>query len=255
MFKPLLLTFTLLGLTLPSCHTAPLPPPVNVASQPALDVSQLEFKSKIAAQAYAAQFATIQLPDSNAKSAVAGSVGVIQQLAGAPTDKDKAEALAPVVKALAGDLAAANLAWAKAKDDAIALNQRISELELKIKNERIAAALELQRQLDKVKQEADLATKKIISYVFFGGGFVLGVMAVLTLVYASSVPQLGPRAALAFGTASAAAIGSGIAVIQLLNHPEVVWWGLGIVVAAFIAGIAVVYTNHLHHVSAPQPAK
>jgi hypothetical protein len=222
-----------------------------VKTAPALHAADIEFKGRIDAQADASVYAAMLLQDSNSKTAILGPLGVIKTLVGgSATDQQKTEALAPVLLALQGKLTEAQAGWQRALDEAGALKTQIATLEATVKREREAAAIELARQLqdarDQERRDAEAAQRKLVGWIFFGGGFVLGLLAVGCLVYAPTVPQLGPRAALGFGAASAGAVATGVAVLQLMNHPEVVWWGLGLIAVSVVAALAMIYSNHLH---------
>ena len=253
-------TYLIALLGLHSCSTVPTPPaPANVPHAPALEMSNLEFKGKIAANVASSLYAAQTLPESNEKQAIIGPLKVAASLAGEPSEKDRAEAMAPVMLALAGKLTEAQAGWARATTEAAALKERITQLEQTVKDERTAAAAELTRQLqaarDEARREAEAKTRTIVSWIFFGGSFLLGVAAVLCLVYAGSVPQLGPRAAIGFGGASAVAAATGVGVLQLISHPSVMWWGMGITVGLAVIACVIIYINHLHHIETLTPAK
>lgn len=258
MLKPLLFSLAILGISLPSCHTIPTPPaPAETKSGPAYYAADLEFKGRIEAQSLAANFAAATLPDSNGKIAVQGTVGIISTLtAGTATQKQKDEAMVPVAAALAGKLVEATNGWNKAQTDAAAFKLRIDQLEDQVKQERVAAAAELTRQLqqarDDERSKAEAQIRAIVSWLFFGFGLVCEIAAAIIFFYAGSVPQLGPKAALLAGSAGVVSIGTGIAVLELLSHPTVVWWGIGIVLALVAGALALVYSNHQHAVAAGQ---
>jgi hypothetical protein len=241
------------------CRTVPAPPPANVKSAPLLDAAALEFKGKIEAQTLSAVFAANTLPDGNQKAAILGSLGIVTKLtAGTATQQQKDEAMAPVALALAGKLAEAQAGWAKASAEADVLTAKIKTLTDQIAAERVAAATELQRQLkdanDKAQRDADAKERSIISCVFYGGGFIMGCGAIICAIYAPTVPQLGPKAAMTLGVGAAASIGTAIAVNRLLSHPEVIWWGMGIIAVCCAAAFALIYSNHQHEMAAQAAA-
>lgn len=258
--KPLLLSLSLtLGfLGFHGCQTVPTPPaPADTKSGPVLSASELDFKGRIEAQAQAASYAAKTLPDSNEKVAVQGPIDVIvTQTAGTATQKQKDDAMIPVMLALKGDLDKANANWAAARMDASETRTKLAELQAQVVKERVEAAAELTRQLQQARDEATKAaeaqTRKIVCIIFFGGGFLLLLATAGVFYFSATVPQLGPRVAIFTGGAGGASIATGIAVLTLLNHPAVVWWGLGIVVALVGMAMVAIWYNHLHAVDSGQ---
>jgi hypothetical protein len=245
---------TLAILCLYGCKNVPTPPaPSETRSGPALNLSELEFKGAIESQAKAAKYASNTLPDSNSKAAVQGPIGVVEALtAGTATTKQLESAMVPVLLALKGDLEKANAGWARSRDDAETLRQRLVELQNLVKAEREQAAAELTRQLqearDNAKREADAHIRKLVGYIFFGGGFLLFLVTAGVLYFSATVPQLGPRVALFTGGAAFVSIASGLGIITLLNHPSIIWWGMGIVLALMGMASVAIWYNHLHAV-------
>lgn len=237
-----------------SCHTiSTTPSPPETRSTPARNAAELEFNGRIEANAIASVTAAQSLPDSDAKKAVLGPLGVIEALTlGYATPKQKEDALAPVLLQLAGKYQEAAMNWAKAASEADGLRVKVQQLEQQVRDERIAAAAEITRQLQAVKEQArrdaESAERKLIAYIFFGGGFLLIVAGVVITLYAAQIPQFGPRAGLAVGGAGGASIATGIVILQLLSHPEVIWWGLGISSVLLAIGVETMYRNHKHHV-------
>ncbi len=261
LIKSLLFSVSLAFLGFHGCQTVPTPPaPTETKSGPALNASELEFKGTIEAQGLAATYAAKTLPESNAKSAVQGPVGVITTLTtGTSTQKQRDDAMAPVLLALQGKLTEASVGWEKALSDAATLRNRVSDLEAQVKQERIDAAAELTRQLQAVRDEerrkAEADTRHMISLIFFGGGAILLLATAGVLYFSATVPQLGPRVAIFTGGAGLGLIASGVAILELLNHPAVVWWGLGISCTFLACAATAIWYNHIHAVKSGEIAQ
>jgi hypothetical protein len=100
--------------------------------------------SKASAAVGAAAFAGEQLPPSNAAEAVRGEVGVAAQSLPAPTEADRAEALARVAAALRGDLDTARKGWAAAQSEAQRLTAELATAQQAAQRARDDAAALLQ---------------------------------------------------------------------------------------------------------------
>lgn len=258
MLRPLLFCVSFAFLGFHGCQTVPTPPaPAETKSGPALSASESEFKGQIEAQSLAANYASQTLPDSNAKVAISGPVGVISDLTkGASTQKQRDDAMAPVLLALQGKLTEAQTGWAKAASDAEALRVQVTTLEQTVKQEQISAAAELTSQLTKARSDAEAAAeaqeRRLIGFIFFGGGALCLLATAGVLYFSATVPQLGPRVALFTGGAGVVLIGSGTAILALLSHPAVIWWGLGISTALLACAAVAVWYNHLHALASGQ---
>ncbi len=206
--------------------------------------------SKIAANAEAADFAASSVPDENVKASIKGPISVIRSLAGPATDKDRAEAMALVVKAQAGKLAEANEGWAKARASADAMNAEVARLNSLIEQERAQAKLDLERKLDEANQKADASRKRIITFIFFGIGAIGIAAGPVMLILAGQNPIFGPKIAFSTMAGGAVLIATGIAINSIEKaleaHPWIIYSGIGL---AFVAGIVVLvlmYANHEH---------
>lgn len=234
------------------------PPPTDVKSAPALQGEQADNLSKIGAAAGAQAKALDTLPDSNAKTAAVGENSVIQARAGAVKPGDQAEADARVIAALNGDLVKANAGWSKALAEANTSSTRIAQLEKLVQEERTAAALELQRQLDEARNAAAAKEQLVISLLLFGLGSACIIGAFLVGQMSATIPQFGPRAATGLGLAGGTLIFLGI-IMRVVNrmmdqHPYLFWGSVCVAVAAVIGAGVLIYANHKHHVAnAPQP--
>ncbi len=233
----------------------PVPPPTSLPSSPKLESVEAQKASKISANAEAADVAADKIQDESVKASVKGPISVVRSLAGPATDKDRAEALALVVKAQSGKLSEAQEGWAKARNDADLKNAEIAALKAKIEQEKAFAQAEMEKRLKEASDKANAERKRIITFIFFGlgalgvaGGVVIMILSANPL-YAAN-PLVGPKAGLCAIGAGLSMIGTGIAVNAieraLENHPWIVASGAGIsLVLALVAG-AFIYANHNH---------
>ena len=147
--KPFLSLLCLLPLA--ACalqRPAPLPsPPSPIIITPAPSAAeelatekQATALSKASAAVAAAQVAGGQLAESNAAAAVNGELGVASANLPAPTDADRAEALARTNAALAGDLATARAGWDSARSEAERLRAELGAARLAAERERAESA-------------------------------------------------------------------------------------------------------------------
>jgi len=160
-FLPALSALVLLG----GCDTTgrspviPAPPSPAVITPAPTEQELKEAKtreaqlSKASAAVGAAAFAGEQLPPSNAAEAVRGEVGVAAQSLPAPTEADRAEALARVAAALRGDLDTARKGWAAAQSEAQRLTAELTSAQKAAQKAREDAAALLQTR------EAEYAAK------------------------------------------------------------------------------------------------
>jgi hypothetical protein len=251
--KTSLICFAFLGIGSPrGCQT--IPPPVNVASAPALAESEKSRLSLIGAHAEAGEVANAKQPPGLITQAVAGPLSVIRQLAGPASDKDRAAALALVNAALTGRVAESEAGWMQARADATALTERLKTLEAQVAAERIAAATELKRQLEQARDEARAkaaaAERSMIGWIFYGGAALCLALGATAFSLIGSVPIIGPNVARGLLLTGVCLGFAGVAINQLLAHPWVVWVSLGSGVAVLIGTAALMYANHHHAQSA-----
>ncbi len=238
--------------------TVVAPAPANVASAPALGTAESSRLSQISAQAEAADTANAKQPAGPVTSAVAGPLSVIRNLAGPSFAQDRANALATMNEALAGKAADAEAGWAKARNDATALNAQISALQAQVDRERKEAAAELTRQLqaahDEERAKAEADQRRMIGWIFYGGAFLLGVAAGLSLALASSIPMLGPKISVCLGGCAVFSALMGLLLNELLAHPAVFWTMGGVMVVALGGAAGLAYSNHQHAKPVTTPA-
>lgn len=233
----------------------PAPTPTNLPSSPKLENVEAQKASKISANAEAADVAADKIADESVKASVKGPISVVRSLAGPATDKDRADALALVVKAQSGKLVEAQDGWAKARNDADLKNAEIAALKTKIEQEKASAAAEMERRLKEAGEKAASERKRLMTIIFFGLGAlgVAGGVVIMVLsanpVYAAN-PLVGPKAGFAAIGAGLSLIGTGIAVNAiekaLDNHPWIVASGAGIAAVLAVAAGAFIYANHNH---------
>ncbi len=233
-----------------TCEPRKTPPPANVISAPALKAASSEQQSKASAAVEAATSANLVNPDGAPKTATAGELSVASANLPPPEDKDRIEALARVNLALKGDLLSANAEWAKARDAGAALSARVAQLELQVETERKQAAIELQRRIQAIQDEARAKTRQTQTYIFFGGGALLIAAAAAILFLGASVPMFGPKAAIAVGGAGLALILVGTLLNAINNfieqHPYIFWGTLVMAAAGCVAAGALMFANHQH---------
>lgn len=211
-------TFTFFSVTLlaaivpKACTTTPAPTQVRSAS--ALGEAKDDQASKAAASVAAARTANQQNPDSPAKSAVEGELSVAASNLPLPKEADAKEADARVALALTGEIAKAQLAWAKARADADVLAKKVDDLERKVAEEQAKAAAEIAR----IKREADERQAGFVVRVCAGVGaaVLLGSIALAAFLIWSGTANPKSLGACAIGVVSA--IGC-FALTQFLAHP------------------------------------
>lgn len=230
-----------------SCSNPPVPPPAGVRSEPALGQATSERLSKISANAEAAESASEKIDQEVVRISVQGPISVIRSLSGPASDKDRAEAMALVVKAQAGKLNEAQIGWNTAKSQANALNARIQALESEVKAQKVQAANDLKAQLDKVRQEAEAEQRRLIGYIFYGGGAFLLILSLVAASVATSMPFLGPNAVKGLGLAAMGLLATGLGMNYLLSHPWIIWVGLIVTGIAFFGACGLMWSNFKHH--------
>ncbi len=234
-----------------SCFHKPLPPPTNLPSEGRLGSAVSNKDSKISANAEAADFASERIIDETVKGAVKGPISVIRSLSGPATDKDRADAMSLVVKALSGKLAESNTGWATARQEADAKIAEIATLKSSIEHEKQVARTEQERQLKEANDKANAERKKWVMLVTIGLGSLCLAASVAILFLASTYPLLGPKASFATAGAGVTLIGIGIAINAveraLEEHPWIVASGVGISVILLAIAGSLIYANHSHH--------
>lgn len=257
-FNPRFFTVLVACMLLPGCWLLPqktiVPAPANVPAAAALGDSRTAQLSKASAYVQAAQTSNDKNPDGAPKDAVKGSLDVAQANLPVPAAADLTEALKFANQALSGQLTAAQANWKLSVDAGTALQDKLSRLEAQVSKERADAAAEQTRLIraahdeERLKAEAD--QRKLVGWIFYGGGALLIAGAGLVAFLAPSVPIFGPRLALGLGVAGAALIGSGVALNEILAHPTVIWVTLGTAGAALAVSGGIALSNHYHHTDA-----
>lgn len=249
-----------LGLTLTGCNldgptpVLPVAPAAVVVTpeQSPQDRKETEVRdaqlSKASAAVGAAAFAGEQLPPSNAAEAVRGEVGVAAQNLPAPTDADRAEALARVAAALRGDLDTARKGWAASESEARKLATELAvakqaaqaardegaallkarEAEYAVKFEELRRAAEAAQQAAarlRAQIEDENRQKLVRALTWLTSGFILAGVLTLVLSQGAAWKIGGGLLVSGFGLAGAT---------RILNHWFFPWacW----IVAAVIGG-------------------
>lgn len=215
-----------------------------------LEQTSAELTDQVAGNLVGAERAISGLPASREKTVVGYFISDAIAITGRPiaaTEKvfiGRAEAL------LSQDIAVQQKAESdrlKARDEAAALKVEVEELK---KQHELALATEREEAkaaVAKAKLEGEQQIKKIIAFMGYGLSFLLIVAGAACFPLASYIPQLGPRVAFGLILAGVATGATATAFLTILNHPWIIWTGLGVVVAILLVAAAIAYTNHLHH--------
>lgn len=254
--------YLLILLLLAGCKTDTVTPTgdghVSTPLGTAASDARTQLNAKVAGDAVAAQKAIEPLPSSRNKDVANMFLDDIVHVTGGVTldQKTSFEKLADQLVSPDAKLQAAGEAqWAKVAADNDVLKAKVATLETQYKNalekERNDGAQALKDAVNKAKADADAKQRTLITWIFFGGGGILLAAAALVLFLASSNPVFGPKVALGLGAAGAVSILTGIGVIQLLDHPAVVWWGLGTVCVLLAGAAGLMFSNHFHAKETP----
>lgn len=213
---------------------------------------------------------------------VADETGLIVKIAGPPTAADTAAAAQRRLIVLSGNLAAIQTAYAGAREAVSGLETRLaasqsdlaaaraawakSEARAQAESAQSATRLQAafnakQTEIDqaraayrRVQSEAEKRQQRLEAGIFFGSAALCLVGGFACLFLASTYPLFGPRAGLILLTAAAGLAAFGVVLLRIQNfldqHPQVFWWGLAGILALCAAAIALVFSNHWHHVSA-----
>jgi hypothetical protein len=272
------------SLLLAGCWQTPVPPPPKPTPlAPAIDAAAEAATANINAstakdQATAKAVANIQTAETaNAKQpagpqteTVAGELGLAKRNLATPADPAEllageqraralAEGRADEARRLYADAASkadaqvAKIAQLEARADAAekAAAEALLKADASIRAEQVRLKAEYDAGLAAARLEAEADQRRLIGWIFYGGGALCIAAAAGCLFLASYVPQLGPRVALAIGAAGLALIGTGVAINQALSHPWIIWAGLGLVLVLVTAAAALIYANNHHHTSTP----
>lgn len=144
-------------------------------------------------------------------------------------------------------LAASNAALVKAKADAqieqakatAALQARIDAIQ-KDANDRVKAA----------NDKAQAESRKLETWIFFGGGALLFAAGLAILFFASSIPMFGPKAGMAVSAAGAGLIFIGMVLNELAKHPWILWTGISLCIASAAVAVGLIVSNNGHAIEA-----
>lgn len=211
-------------------------------------------QDRIAGNNAAISYTAGKLPESREKEVISLFVGDQFRLVGQPSQTTQTQF----------EKAAAELLSADAKDRANgdSLRQKLAgenqDLQAKLKKAdadfaaaRIKEEADHKAELDKVKEQAAREQKKLISYIFFGGGALLLGLGVVVLLTMASVPMFGPKVAFGLMAAGGVSIGTGILILELMaeleKHPSIIWIGFVTILGLLTGAGALTYANHKHH--------
>lgn len=254
------LKVSLLILLFAGCKTAPTAVEDNrqstmIGNQTSAARTQLS--DKIAGDVTGAQRALATQPESRSKDVANMFLDDALRITGIPTAATKSsfEKLADqLLSENALERAKAESSWAKVQADNDALKARLDQLEknyqASLAKERADAQAKANAAIAEARQKAEAHERTLITSIFFGGGFLLLAAGALVFFLMGSNPIFGPKVGIGLGAAGALSIGTGIAILQLLNHPNVIWWGLGIITAILATTAGIMLSNHYHHTEA-----
>lgn len=213
--------------------------------------------NQIAGDAVGAQKALAPLPESRNKEVANKFLDDIVAVTGGATLETKTsfEKLADqLISEDAKTRANAEVQWSKVAADNEALKAKVAKLEADhqaaLEKEHSDAEARLKAVVQQARLDAEARERKFITWIFMGGGAALLAAAALVLFIMGSNPMFGPKVAMGLGAAGALSIGTGIAILQLLSHPNVIWWGLGIIVAALAVTAGLMISNQHHALEA-----
>lgn len=201
-----------------------------------------------------------KLPESREKEVILMFVGDQFRLLGHP----KIETQTEFVKAAENLLSQEAAKRAMGEDQRAKLAANAESLQQKLitlkKNYEIALAKESAdhaAEIEAARLEGEEKQKRLIAWIFFGGGGLLIAGGVAMLVFAAQIPMFGPKAAFGTMIAGGASILTGVLTLQLMKqldqHPWILWAGGGVITIALTAVGALLYANQKHANDGLQP--
>lgn len=232
--------------------------------------------SKVSASAGAIKSINGGQPTGPRTSGVDGEAGIILTVAGPanPVDLLAASERARIValgnaEAISQSYNTANLAAQDAKkqlgDTQIALtasNQALAKARADALTEQSKLQSQLQASIDAMKRDgdarvaaaqskADADQRRLITWIFFGGGALFLAAGIAIMLFASSVPIFGPKAGIAVMGAGAGLIMIGMVMNELAKHPWIIWTGISLCLAALAVALGLIVSNHFHAPKTP----
>lgn len=157
---------------------------------------------------------------------------------------------APFAKDLdaAADLSA--LVYAGRMDEALRravdAESALAKLRTQVDTERAASVAKFEAEFARIRSEADAKVRRLISLIFFGGSALSVAAGVLMLTVFSGVPIVGPKLIAGAFILAAILSATGVAILKAMQHPWIVWTGLGVAAAVLIALGSIAYANNWH---------
>lgn len=208
--------------------------------------------SKAAAAVKAALNANKRNADGLPKLATSGALSVASGYLPEPTDIDRGEAQALVDAALSGDIDTARKGWALAHLQAGQLRGQLVTAQAAADQERKDNAAKWEKAqhewkaaLDDQRRKAEADTRRLVGYIFFGGGAVCLAVGVGCVTVFSSLPFVcGKFTQGCFALAAILSI-AGIGLLEALSHTWIVYAGCAAAVLAVVV-VTLGYANHWH---------
>jgi hypothetical protein len=157
---------------------------------------------------------------------------------------------APFAKDLDAAASLSALVYAGKMDEALrraaVAESEVAKLRGQVDVERAASAAKLAAEIARIRSEADAKTRRLISFIFFGGSALSVAAGVLMLTVLSGVPIVGPKLIAGAFILAAILSATGIAILKAMDHPWIVWTGLAVAAAVLIALGVLAYANNWH---------
>lgn len=225
--------------------------------------------SRVSASAGAIQTINAGQPAGARTTGVTGEASLIQAVAGQPTEADRMEAserarivaegkAEDIAKQYASAQTAALQAQKALGDTQLALtasNAALVKAKADAQIEQAKATTALQARIDAIQKQANdqvkaaqdkasAESRKLITWIFFGGGALLFAGGLAILFFASSIPMFGPKAGVAVSAAGAGLIFIGMVLNELAKHPWILWTGISLCIASAAVAVGLIISNN-----------
>lgn len=217
---------------------------------------QVEVLDRAAGTNAAIEHTTQKLPESREKQVILMFTGDLTRLVGKP----KIETETQFLKAAEDLLSADATTRALGETQRLKLSTQNQELKTQLAELKKAHTEALAKEdadhkanLAKLRQESEDKQKRMISWIFFGGGGVLVAGGVAMLVFAAKIPMFGPKAAFGTMLAGGVSILTGVLILQLMkqldDHPWILWASGGVIALIMTVVGSLLYANQKHATS------
>lgn len=231
--------------------------------------------SKVSASAGSIRTINSGQPTGPRTTGVDGEGALIQAVAGQPSQSDAVEAAtrsaivaqgnaSDIAKAYANAQTAALQAQKQLGDTQVALtasNAALVKAKAEAAAEQASLSASLQARIDKIQADANAKvtaaqakaesdSRKLITWIFFGGGALLFAAGLAILFFASSVPMFGPKAGMAVMASGGGLIFIGMVMNELAKHPWILWAGISLCIASAAIAVGLIVSNNGHAVEA-----